>query len=67
MQSTHMDIYCKHLNSSFAVSRPSGRVVRSHMQLDILGSWPLEIVIRWGKPYLGRLDEYPRKPKYPAM
>jgi hypothetical protein len=33
----------------------------------ILGSWPLEIVIRWGKPYLARLDKYPRKPKYPAL
>jgi hypothetical protein len=33
----------------------------------ILGSWPLEMVIPWGEPYLARLDEYPRKPKYPAM
>jgi hypothetical protein len=33
----------------------------------ILGSWPLEIVIRWGKPYFARLDEYHRKHKYPAM
>jgi hypothetical protein len=33
----------------------------------VLGIWLLEIVIRWGKPYLARLDKYPRKPKYPAL
>jgi hypothetical protein len=42
-------------------------VFSTKMSTIVLGSWPLEIVIRWGKPYLSRLDEYPRKQKYPAM
>jgi hypothetical protein len=68
----HYDVdrhHCQLVN--MAPGTPSHRLSKWKSRLRsayiLLGSWPLEIVIRWGKPYLARLDEYPRKPKYPAM